>query len=517
MRMYVAILICLLVAGGGVQAGLIQHLDAARPNSIVLEPLQTDPNSFKVGTWRDQTTNANDAISANGNVLYASTTPLAGGYPGLDFGTAYNTLQLFANPGTEALLNFKAGGAAAGNTGFCVLFSMRCDGLVNSSGEANNDILGVTSAIGEGGFGIRYDNLGTLSSYIGGTGYARGTTNRMVIGDTVVVGFNYDKATGALNFWDSKNNSSLTNTKAAADFTEKGNIVKLGGTNNAGRFLKGLIGEVKVYNNVLSSADYAYQQQQLVRKWVESRAIYPINGKEVMKKDSLELKWKNLLPENEGDPVYVNVWFWTDPNKLSPVYTKVVDGVQDAVSVMVSASTAGTYYWQVDTHFGSPISEPNIIEGPVWSFIAVDDSAPTAVNAGPDMITWANEPVALNAIVTDEGASPVSYTWTASDPNAIFSPNNKVQNPTVSTDWGAGQVTVTVVAEDAANPGEVVQDSAMLTVYASACQAARIGNNQAGNWPEDLVADCVINLEDFAEIAAIWLTDYSAPAPFEKP
>ena len=230
---------------------------------------------------------------------------------------------------------------------------------------------------------------------------------------------------------------------------------------------------------------------------------------------NVELSWTNMDPNIP--PVYVDVWFGTDPDKLGSLYTKVISAPttgENTTTVTVSAPLAGTYYWQVDSYiYGSPYDEPNLIEGHVYTFNATDDFPPTDVSAGVDMITWANEPVPLGGTYTDDGTSTVDITWTSSDPSAVFSPSNTVANPTVTVDNAAGAVTLTFTVQDQVN--DAVSDDMIVTVYANKCQAARVGAGLAAQYPLDVVVDCVIDLRDFAALAAIWLEDYAlgAPAP----
>lgn len=237
------------------------------------------------------------------------------------------------------------------------------------------------------------------------------------------------------------------------------------------------------------------------------------------------LSWTNLAPL-VGDTVYVDVWFGTDPNKLGLNYSKVITAPTTGVnttSVTVSAPANGIYYWQVDSYLNGAghINEPNMTEGDVWSFLASNDSSPTNVNAGVDMNTWVNEPVPLLGTYTDDGVSTVDITWTSSNPSAVFNPSNdggltsNVANPTVVVDNAAGAVTLTFTVQDQLNPP--VSDEMIIYVYADACEAARIGAGLAGQYPLDVVADCVIDLKDLAAMAAIWLEEYALTGPIPGP
>ena len=105
---------------------------------------------------------------------------------------------------------------------------------------------------------------------------------------------------------------------------------------------------------------------------------YPANGAAVPAGD-VELKWTNMDPCTP--PVYVDVWFGTDPNDLTGVYyTKVVDAGANTTSVTVSASVVDTYYWQVNSYLdGSPTGDP--VEGELLSFYVLDASAVGALTA----------------------------------------------------------------------------------------------------------------------------------------
>jgi hypothetical protein len=128
------------------------------------------------------------------------------------------------------------------------------------------------------------------------------------------------------------------------------------------------------------------------------------------------------------------------------------------------------------------------------------------VEAGTGFITWIGEPVLLDASVSG-GASP-TLTWTYSpmDGKVTFS-NASVEDPTV-TFAATGTYTLTL----STNYG--FHDTTTVHVYANACLAARDGMK---NRPAtDLVADCIIDLKDLAEIAENWMEDYALTAPAAK-
>jgi hypothetical protein len=244
-----------------------------------------------------------------------------------------------------------------------------------------------------------------------------------------------------------------------------------------------------------------------------------------------------LSPDVPDDPNIVTVFgynVYMDPNETKVanatpasadlLYKSLQSGGQTGTSFDPGANLAyeTTYYWRVDSLVdydfmpGSTVNDANTIAGSMWSFTtASDDPAPTVVIDTPNTITWANQPVQLNATVTDTGASPVTITWTSSqDPNTVFS-DIHAEDPTVTVDRAypaSPYVVLTCSVQDGANPTPNT-DTVVVRVYADACAAAR-GAGRAALYPMDFMPDCVINLEDFVPIAEEWLTDYALTDPY---
>jgi hypothetical protein len=218
--------------------------------------------------------------------------------------------------------------------------------------------------------------------------------------------------------------------------------------------------------------------------------------------------------------VYVDVWFGTDPNKLNPLVYQQKLTKSLLTTVQVNAPAVGglqKYYWQVDSYiYGSPTGTPII--GDVFEFSSTDDAPPTVVIDTLDTVTWANKPVQLNATVTDVGSSAVTIAWTASDPNAVFTPSAAVEDPVVTVDYAAGNVTLTCSVKDGFNPTVTNTDTVVLEVYADACAAARDGADLGATHQADIVAPfCKIDLADLAVIAMDWTTDYTILVPTPIP
>ena len=246
---------------------------------------------------------------------------------------------------------------------------------------------------------------------------------------------------------------------------------------------------------------------------------FPAHGAYVDPDSELELSWRNMDPNIAGDPVYVDVWFGTEPNDLPPLdpdydFNKIVDAVEDANSVKADTSTPDTYYWRVNWYiYGSPTGDP--IEGPLCKFHTTND-APVSVKVGGDAITWSGTTgqIQLDASVDDDGEP--TLTWSA-DPatGVVFDPNEFVEDPAVIitkvTD-NPSVVTLTLSAQDAVSSDE---DTMTIKVYDTACLAA-IGEGEEYD-RGDFDADCDTDLEDYAAIAEEWLVYNELTTSIVKP
>ena len=169
---------------------------------------------------------------------------------------------------------------------------------------------------------------------------------------------------------------------------------------------------------------------------------------------NIDLLWENDEPTDPCEPVYVDVWFGTDP--VSD-FNKVVSADPNRTSYTADATTPGTYYWQVVNYINGAgnINEPNELAGPVWSFDAVTDLPPEFVDAGVDMMTWDGQPVQLDPNVVDDGKSALTYAWSA-DPavGVSFDPSAAVEAPAVTVDISQIPITVTRGIQEETDDGE---------------------------------------------------------------
>lgn len=527
MKRVIVCLSVLLMAGTG-QAALIQHLDASLPGSVV-----RDADGL-VSEWIDQSGSGNNAVIAREPVIYPSTSVSASGLSGLDFGTARYNLRLFESDDTDSWLNFDAGAGGTATGGFAVLIAFKADSVLNMW----NDLIGNSTTL-TSGFLMRYNHVGVMSASLEGNIQKNAQLN-VEAGDTIIFAFNYDAATGACEFWDSKNNSSMTGTKAAADFSTARHFT-LGTMDTANRYFHGMVGEVKIYDDVLSAEEFQAEREALVQKWIVSgspikaHAPRPGIGATRVPLDQV-LSWTTGLDPNDPNvpnPAITghNLWLsiaydpanppaspdWRDPGIRVfeiPADANPADG---SVDLTASHSPGGLqrdalYYWIVDESLGAadPRDWDNIIVGALWSFETIT-SAPE-VDAGSNIVTWLKEgttTVNLNGIVTDVTGDVTATTWSvlAAPPGTTVDIADTSAVVTTATLAATGVYALELHAVDAKlNEGS---DHMEIEVYADSCEAAQ-------NHPDGYVAptgdfnnDCKVDFVDFAVLADAWLGDAS--------
>ncbi len=243
------------------------------------------------------------------------------------------------------------------------------------------------------------------------------------------------------------------------------------------------------------------------------------------------LSWINL-PADVGSDVWVDVYFNkvsdTDPNSY-----QILGAGLNTTGVAVDANVDGQeYIWQVNSYLSgdpgvvvygddgdpntTPEQENNIDEGVTMYFTALSDFPPEVVIDTPPTATWANEPLQLDATVTDDAVSTVTYAWTSDEPNAVFS-DPAAEDPTVTVNYLSGAFNVTVTVSDDNLLGVTGQDSEGMYCATDACTAARSPVELADDYPADIAIDCEHDLADFALIAGDWLIDYTITEPTAIP
>jgi len=217
----------------------------------------------------------------------------------------------------------------------------------------------------------------------------------------------------------------------------------------------------------------------------------------------------NLSPTLEWIPAdvsgrtaqYLNYYY--DPNSV----TSVTLGADVNSYTIGPLAGLTTYYWSVDTDF-----DGNTLPGPYWNF--------TTVGVEPEITVYDNVitatgllPAIMSATVTDADGDLVSAAFSATDPNVTLQ-NEDVSNPYAPTvevltaQEGIYDVNLTVIDAEA----NVTVDTAQVSVYDDACEAAQAAPSWAGFNVYDTNHDCKVDLTDFAGFASTWLDDIKLQA-----
>lgn len=163
--------------------------------------------------------------------------------------------------------------------------------------------------------------------------------------------------------------------------------------------------------------------------------------------------------------------------------------------------------------------------------VGEDDPTVPGVDAGPDMLTWTDEPVQMDAtVVNNLEPTPLEYAWLAetTDTNVdiVLTPNSG--DPLTSTDPApivaitkndSGDDPVTVKLTLTVNNQGLTNyksDLMFIDVYDDACAVANAVAPVTYD-EGDINEDCNIDLKDFAVLAADWLSDYALSEPIPKP
>ncbi len=248
---------------GWSHGGLIQHLDATVAGSVVTD------ESGVVTQWFDQSGSGNNAtdLPIIGAPTYPSANPSGTGLQGVDMGDSRNGFRLFDAGEQDGFLDFT--GAASGNSGFAVLVAFRADSILGGN-VRDTVFVNHGNAATANSFGLKYQG-GTPQFFALGTSTLH-TGAAVSAGDSVVLGFNYNASTGDYEFFSSTDGTTDTGTIAASGNFSSTQPLYLGTSENSGQFMDGMVGEVQVYNMVLSSSEFATKAEQLVGKWVPEPA-----------------------------------------------------------------------------------------------------------------------------------------------------------------------------------------------------------------------------------------------------
>ena len=185
-----------------------------------------------------------------------------------------------------------------------------------------------------------------------------------------------------------------------------------------------------------------------------------------------------------------------------------------------NSSSTTEWVWRMYTsapateeHQVYALSEPLVVVGG-------DPFAPT-VDAGIDMLTWSGEGVLLAPTVVNNSdpVTPLTFAWSGSPVNGVvFTPSATVEAPTVTITKATNNpsvVTLTLAVNNEGSGKFDVLDTMTIDLYDDGCKAANADGTLEYD-STDFNQDCNTDLEDLAELAAAWLSDYTTTVPIVK-
>jgi hypothetical protein len=261
-----------------------------------------------------------------------------------------------------------------------------------------------------------------MQLFFNGTQYSTKAT-RVAGGDTVIYALAYDERTGVVQFWDSKNNSSLLDTNQPYLKLSSNEKETMGANNLINNWFNGMVGEVKIYKGKLDSAALVAEGESLATKWgatVVSTNVYLSN---------LALSAGTLSPAFSSNLVS---------------YTASVLNVQSNITVTPTAADAnatlavrvngGTY---INVASGSPSGALSLNVGANTVDVRVTGQNANYINTYTTTVTRA-----------DAAPTPESITSTVSGGNLILS----WAQPSWNLATGTNVTTITNIIPGATSP-----------------------------------------------------------------
>ena len=254
-------------------AVLHQWLDATNVLSLTVLGNQ-------VLQWDDQSGNAFHAIPSLGTPLFPSVSLSGSSLAGVDIANPTGDqpgrtgVQLFLPAGQSDWLDFR--GNAKTNGGFSALVAFKVDALTSGTNISNPVLVNNGDMAIAGTWGLKFATNGVMQLFFNGTQYST-KAMRVASGDTVIYALAYDERTGVVQFWDSKNNSSLLVTNQPYLKLSSNEKVTIGANNLINNWFNGMVGEAKIYKGKLGSAALVAEGESLATKWgatVASTNVY---------------------------------------------------------------------------------------------------------------------------------------------------------------------------------------------------------------------------------------------------
>jgi fibronectin type 3 domain-containing protein len=330
---------------------LYGHLDGSLSASVT-----ADGTTNIVSAWADQTVNAFNASTGVGTMLYPSATSSQSGLSGLDMGftagaAPKSTLTWFSAAQQDQWLDFSSGAGALPYGGFSVFAVVQPDTIL---GGSNRDVVMSST---ESEFALRYE--GGRPQVRLGSSILQGKAGAVSAGVTVVLAVNYNAAPGELKLWDSKSNTASTATVAAADFSST-SAMFLGGSVNPDQYMKGMLGEAKVYRGAMTPTEFGNQQAALAFKWGGLQTPAGLTGSSGS--TTVVLDWSDQVAD------YYTVYRST--TQEGP-YIQVATNILTSNYTDTTVSAGTTYYYGVSATESTSGESPQSAEFGILSYTSV--------------------------------------------------------------------------------------------------------------------------------------------------
>ena len=220
---------------------------------------------------------------------------------------------------------------------------------------------------------------------------------------------------------------------------------------------------------------------------------------------------------------------------LDPNMTKVEN--RDSNCLIVASTSANatqynpvnnfeystSYYWAVDTKYtkdddpalGTSNETINVGSSAAWSFETIS-ATPVIITYDSVITSLELLPATLNAVITDadNDLTSVEFTLLTNDADFPSGADAYLQNKDDSDLYApsiqlvadlAGTYKIRITATDSS--GNSSDRIAGVDIYSDTCQASQQAPSWAGFNAMDFNTDCVVNVFDFAILAAQWLDD----------
>lgn len=155
-------------------------------------------------------------------------------------------------------------GAAAGNGGFTLFVAFRVEDATEGDIQY---VLGTRNS--SNGFCLKISEIGKITFMLPENLPAAGS---LIVesGDTIIAGFSYDAATGKARVWESKNDLIAEKQQPVLGDWDANTNLRLGDVrtqDDAVSCFRGMVGEVKIFNAVLSAHDFDIERKAMSTKW----------------------------------------------------------------------------------------------------------------------------------------------------------------------------------------------------------------------------------------------------------